>query len=138
MSDQLFSKLMEPDHNPQVVCKICEKPTKPENLVRHSRKCKETVECKEKLLAIKSNLFTLIRTAYELKNQLNTNVALHKYLDIKPISHCIRSRLKRFDSFECENTSILANTPKKVCLPPKPGMVINRCLEEAAKKSRVP
>ncbi len=78
MSDQLFSKLMEPEQNPQVVCKICEKLTTPDNLVRHSRKCKETVECREKLIAIKSNLLTLIGTAYELKNQLNTNVALHK------------------------------------------------------------
>jgi len=101
MSDKLFSKLMEPEHNPLVVCKICEKNIQSENLVRHSRKCKETVECKEKLMAVKSNLLTLIGTAYELKNQLNTNVALQK------------SRMKRFDSFESENTSILANTPKK-------------------------
>jgi len=61
-----------------IVCKICEKLTKPEKLALHSNKCKETAEFKEKVLSIKASILTLINTAYELKSQLNTNVALQK------------------------------------------------------------
>jgi len=60
-----------------LVCKICEQPVLAEKFQRHSAKCKEVAEMKQKVMTIKSKLFVLIDKAYHLKAQLSTNAAIH-------------------------------------------------------------
>ena len=64
----------------KVVCKICEHPVNPEKLSIHSNRCKEATELKYKVISIGAKLTTIINTAYELQNQLNTNAAIQKYI----------------------------------------------------------
>lgn len=61
-----------------LVCKICERPILADTLQRHSIKCKEVAEIKQKVLAIKENLLVLIDKAYHLKAHMNTNLAIQK------------------------------------------------------------
>jgi len=61
-----------------LVCKICEQPVLAERFQRHSAKCKEAAEIKQKIMTVKEKLFLLIDKAFHLKAQLSTNAAIHK------------------------------------------------------------
>jgi len=62
----------------KVCCKICERCFKEIIFEKHSIKCKERAEIKEKLLATKIKLIELIEKAHSLKTTLNTNVKIQK------------------------------------------------------------
>jgi len=50
----------------------------PENLVEHSGKCREVTESKECLYKIKAEILSKTEEAYEMRNTISLNAALHK------------------------------------------------------------
>jgi hypothetical protein len=65
-----------------VKCKICETDIDPDQLGYHSAKCREVHELKEHLDDVKGKIFQNTEKAYEMKNMIQTNAALHRFIDL--------------------------------------------------------
>ena len=63
-----------------LVCKICESKLDVHVFGKHSAKCLEVAELKNKILNHRTMVSTLVDKAYTFRNQLNTNFAIQKYI----------------------------------------------------------
>jgi len=61
-----------------LVCKICERHLDAKILGRHSFACKDATELRDTVLNHQMNLSNIVNKAFDLRNQLNTNLAIER------------------------------------------------------------